>query len=349
VSVDAAFRVGVGSFTLAVDLEVGDNELVAVVGPNGAGKTTLLRALAGLARVDDGRIAIDGGVVDDPAAGVFVPPNRRSVGVVFQEYLLFAHLSARDNVAFGLRERGHPKADARRRADAILDSMGIGERADARPRELSGGEAQRVALARALAVEPSLLLLDEPLAALDVQHRAETRRQLRETLERFRAARVLVTHDPIDAFTLANRLVIIEHGTITQAGNVDDVLNRPRSEYVAELVGVNFYRGHARAERVAIGDTAITTATPHDGDVVVTIPPTAVVIHPHEPDGSARNTMPGTVSSIEHLAQRVRVRVDGPLSIVAEVTPAAVESLQLAPGARVWTAVKATEVRVQPA
>ncbi len=348
-SVDADVRVRLGSFRLNARLEMRDDEMLAVVGPNGAGKSTLLRALSGLVPLDEGRITIDGAVVDAPGANVFVPPNERSVGVVFQDYLLFGHLSARDNVAFGLRERGRPKAEARRSADALLAQMDLADKATARPRSLSGGEAQRVALARALAVEPSLLLLDEPLAALDVQTRAETRRQLRDTLKMVHGARVLVTHDAVDAFTLADRLLILEHGEVTQTGTVDDIVSRPQSEYVAELVGVNFYRGRAEGRQVRVGDATIATAEEHAGDVVVTIAPTAVVLHPDAPGGSARNTMAGTVASVEHLAQRVRVRVDGPLPIVAEITPASMHELALAPGTPVWTAVKATEVRIYPA
>ncbi len=347
-SIDAQIRVSVGEFTLDAAFAVGDEELLAIVGPNGAGKTTLLRALAGLVPIDAGRITVDGSVVDDPETGRFVPPNRRSVGVVFQDYLLFAHLTALDNVAFGLRERGMSKADARRRAGEMLDAIGMTGKAGARPRELSGGQAQRVALARALAIEPSLLLLDEPLAALDVRTRVETRHHLRTTLATVRGARVLVTHDPVDAFTLADRLVILEGGRVTQTGTVDDVVNRPQSEYIAELVGLNYYRGNARGDQVAIGNAAITTAESHEGEVVVTIPPTAVVLHRHAPDGSARNTVAGTVGAVEHLAQRVRVRVHGPITLVAEITPAALQALSLHEGDAVWAAVKATEVQVNP-
>jgi molybdate transport system ATP-binding protein len=347
-SVEARVGLTIGTFTLAAELCVGDHELVAVVGPNGAGKTTLLRALAGLVPIDQGRITINGEVVDDPATSQFVAPNRRSVGVVFQDYLLFAHMTARDNVAFGLRERGTRKAAARQRAEELLAEVGLADKTGARPRELSGGQAQRVALARALAIEPSLMLLDEPLAALDVQARTETRQHLRRAIAAFTGARVLVTHDPVDAFTLADRLLILENGRVTQTGTVDDIVNRPASEYVAELVGVNFYRGRAEGDAVAIGDVSIATAEPHAGDVAVTIPPAAVVLHRSRPDGSARNTLEGTVAMIEHFAQRVRVRVAGPISIVAEITPASLQTLELREGSQVWAAVKATEVVVHP-
>jgi molybdate transport system ATP-binding protein len=340
-----------GSFALAADLSVDDGEILAVLGPNGAGKTTLLRALAGLLAIDEGRISIDATVVDDPVAGIFVPPDRRPVGVVFQDYLLFDHLSALDNVAFGLREQGIRRADARNRARELLVEVAAQEWADVRPKALSGGQAQRVALARALATEPHLLLLDEPLAALDVQTRAETRRQLRLILERFRGARILVTHDPVDALALADRILILEGGEVVQTGTPDEITTRPRSQYVAELVGVNLYRGIADGDHVRIGDAVLTATGAYTGEVMTIIPPNAVVLYRDRPAGSARNAWPGTVVALEHLGARgrVRVRVAGAITIVAEITPAAVTELALTEGTEVWAAVKATEVEVFPA
>jgi molybdate transport system ATP-binding protein len=348
VTVAAAIQLAFGTFSLDVDLEVAQGELLAVLGPNGAGKTTLLRALCGLAPIDAGRISIDGVVVDEPANRHFVPPERRSVGVVFQDYLLFAHLSALDNVAFGLRERGARRSEARRQARALLAVVDLADKHAARPNELSGGQAQRVALARALATSPALLLLDEPLAALDVQTRVETRRRLREVLNGFAGARILVTHDPIDAFTLADRLLIVEDGRVVQQGRPDDVLNRPQSAYVAELAGVNLYRGRADGDQIVVGDEILTTADTHHGDVVAIVPPHAVVLHRAPPEGSARNVWAGVVSEMERIGGRVRVRVAGTMPIVAEVTPAAVAALGLIEGLPVWAAVKATEVDVHP-
>jgi molybdate transport system ATP-binding protein len=352
VSVDATVRVAIGAFTLDAELRVADGEMLAVIGPNAAGKTTLLRALAGLSPIADGRICIGGTVVDDPVAGIFVPPERRSIGVVFQDYLLFAHMSARDNVAFGLREHGVGRSEARARADTLIEAVGLAGRSSARPRELSGGQAQRVALARALATEPRLLLLDEPLAALDVQARADTRRQMRDILGRFDGARILVTHDPVDALALADRILILEHGAVVQVGKPDEITTRPRSQYVADLVGVNLLRGRATGEgnRIQVGDVLLTTADRNIGDVLVIIPPTSVVLHRHRPDGSARNAWPGTVAGLEHLGTRVRVRVrvSDAVAVVAEVTPAAVTELGLVDGGPVWLAVKATELEVFP-
>jgi len=352
VSVDAVIRVTIDAFTLDARVSVGDGEMLAVLGPNAAGKTTLLRVLAGLLPLDEGRVCIGGAVVDDPAARVFVPAEQRSIGVVFQDYLLFAHMSVRDNVAFGLRERGVGRGDARARADALIDTVGLSGRGSARPRELSGGQAQRVALARALAPEPRLLLLDEPLAALDVQTRAETRRQMRTLLAGFDGARILVTHDPVDALALADRILILEHGEVVQVGTPHEVTTRPRSQYVADLVGVNLLRGRANADgtRIDVGDLVLTAADRHAGEVLVIIPPTAVVLHPARPESSARNAWPGTVVGVEHVGarRRVRVQVSNGVAIVAEITPAAVADLDLAAGRTVWLAVKATELEVFP-
>ena len=348
-SVDAELKVTQGDFTLDAALQVADNEICVLVGPNGAGKTTMLRALAGLLAIDEGTIRLDGTVVDSPGDNQFVPPERRSVGVVFQEFLLFPNLNARDNVAFGLRERGMRKAAARELAGAWLERVGLGDKSTARPHELSSGQAQRVALARALAPEPSLLLMDEPLAALDVQTRAELRRDLRTALDGTPGARILVTHDPIDALTLAHRVVILENGAIAQTGSPAEVVAQPRSQYVADLVGINLFRGEAEGHvvRLAAGEQ-LTVADEHSGSVVALIAPRAVAVHRTKPSGSARNVWAGTVAGIERIGDRVRLRIAGPVPIVAEITPESVTALELRDGDPVWAAVKATEIDVSP-
>jgi len=350
VSLVAAFTLQVGALALEVDLAVGD-EIVAVLGPNGAGKTSLLRAIAGLAPVDAGRIAIDDVTLDDPAADVFVPPEGRPIGLVFQDYLLFPFLSARENVAFGLRSRGVAKREARRRADEWLDRVGLGDRADARPHELSGGQAQRVALARAVAGDPRVLLLDEPLAALDAQARTGIRHDLRRHLAEAGGARLLVTHDPVDASVLADRVVVLEQGRVVQTGPMSEIALRPRSAYVADLVGLNLYRGTARDGLVAIasGGDIVVADRSVQGDVYVSVHPRAVGLHLDDPHGSARNHWPGTVAELDALGDRVRVRIEGAVPIVAEVTDAAARELHLVPGAAVVATVKATEVAVYPA
>ncbi len=357
-SVDAAITAKVGEFTLDVALDVADGETVAVLGPNGAGKTTLLRALAGLLPIDAGRIVLGDGaaagaiVADDPVAGIFVPPEARGIGVVFQDYLLFPHLDALDNVAFGLREQGMRRRAARERAAALLAEVGLGAKLHARPRELSGGQAQRVAVARAVAIEPRVLLLDEPLAALDVQSRAELRQSLRSVFASTRGARVLVTHDALDALTLADRLCILHRGRVVQAGTPEDVVAHPRTSYVADLVGTNLYRGVAEGDLVRIDSgfaLTIATAEPSHGEVFAVVPPHAVVLHRVRPEGSARNVFPGSVAGVDHFGARVRVRVLGALPVIAEVTPAAVTALGLREGAPIWVAIKATEISVFPA
>jgi molybdate transport system ATP-binding protein len=351
VSVDATVSIRLDRFDLDVSLQVAEEETVAVLGPNGAGKTTLLRALAGLIPIDAGRVVLDGDVVDDPAAGVFVAPERRGVGVVFQDYLLFPHLDALDNVAFGLREHGLRRSDARAQATKMLTGVGLADHLHARPAQLSGGQAQRVALARAVAVEPRVLLLDEPLAALDVQTRVEVRAALRSVFSNTRAARVLVTHDALDALTLADRLCILQDGKVVQTGTAEEVVAQPRTAYVAELVGTNLYRGDATGATVRLerGSAQLATASEHSGAVFAVVPPSAVVLHRHRPEGSARNVFAGSVTSIDRFGTRVRVRVDGALPVVAEVTPAAVTELDLRDGTPVWVAIKATEVSVFPA
>jgi molybdate transport system ATP-binding protein len=253
-------------------------------------------------------------------------------------------------VAFGLRARGASARDAHTRAKEWLDRMGLGDHADARPRALSGGQAQRVALARALAIGPRLLLLDEPLAALDASARSEVRRDLKRHLASFAGIRIVITHDPLEAVALADRLVIVEHGRVVQTGSPAEVTQRPRSRYVADLVGVNLLRGNAVAGHIALPRGAsLQSAESADGAVFATIHPRAVALHRSRPEGSPRNVWLGRASTLDFQGDRVRVAVDGDVSIVAEVTPAAVKDLDLAEGGAVWVSVKATEISIYPA
>ncbi|MET0421996.1 MAG: ABC transporter ATP-binding protein [Acidimicrobiia bacterium] len=348
-SLDAHVVVRLGDFDLDVDLRVADGETVAVLGPNGAGKTTLLRALAGLVPLDAGCISIDDDVVDDPCARTYVVPERRSVGVVFQQYLLFPHLNVLENVAFGLRSRRVGRSEARRRAREWLDRVSLADRARAKPGELSGGQQQRVALARAMVAAPRLLLLDEPLAALDVGTRTELRRDLRSRLLEFPGARVLVTHELLDAVALADRLVVLERGRVAQVGTVRQVSEQPRSRYVADLVGVNLLRGTGRDHTVELdGGATVVTAERVAGDVYVAIQPRAVSLHRSPPEGSPRNVWVGRVHGTDLLGDRVRVHVDGAVPLVAEVTEAAVVDLGLVDDVEVWASVKATELSIYP-
>ena len=348
-SLEAGLGLTLGTLVLEVELAVATGELVVLLGPNGAGKTTLLRAIAGLVPLDRGRVVLDGDVLEDTAAGTWVPTEQRPVGFVFQDYLLFPHLSALENVAFGLRARGLPKAEARRRAAGWLERVGLATHAGARPRALSGGQAQRVALARAMVGDPRLLLLDEPLAALDAATRTEVRRDLRRHLASFDGTRLLVTHDPLEAMALADRLVVLEGGHITQTGSPAEVSGRPRSRYAAELVGVNLFHGHADGHAVKLPSGVLVVADDHHGEVFAAVHPHAVALHRQPPEGTPRNIWPGTADALEVVGDRVRVRVSGTVPVVAEVTPAAASELRLADGGPVWATVKATEVTVYPA
>ncbi len=354
---DARIGVRLPVFRLDLPLNVGAGEIVALLGPNGAGKSTTLRALAGLQPITDGRIMLDDRVLDDPARGVFVPPERRGVGVVFQEYLLFPHLSVADNVAFGPRCHGFGRGQARRIARDWLERFGLADRADARPGELSGGQAQRVALARALAAGPRLLLLDEPLAALDAATRPAVRAQLRGYLAghvRYPQARgpatVLVSHDPLDAAVLADRIVVVEDGRVVQEGDAADITRHPRTGYVARLAGLNLFRGTGTGTTVRLADGLVMVVAGRvEGAAFVAFPPSAVAVYRHAPDGSPRNVWPATVAGIERHGDSVRLHLAGAIETAADVTPAAAAELRLDPGERVFAAVKAAEVRAYPA
>ncbi|MET8097567.1 ABC transporter ATP-binding protein [Streptomyces sp. NPDC005236] len=343
---DARLVVRRGSFRLDIELSAAPGDVVALLGPNGAGKTTALRALAGLTPLSEGgRLRLDGVPLDR------TPPESRPVGVVFQDYLLFPHLSALDNVAFGPRCQGVPKAEARAQAAAWLERMGLAEFAGTRPRRLSGGQAQRVALARALATRPRLLLLDEPLAALDARTRLDVRAQLRHHLSDFEAVAVLVTHDPLDAMVLADRLVVVEDGRVVQEGGPSDIARRPRTDYIAQLVGLNLYRGAADGHGVRLeAGPEITTTERLDGPVFVAFPPSAVTLHRDRPTGSsARNLWQCRVAGLETHGDQIRVDLTGELPLAADLTTVAAAELGLHPGSPVWATVKAAQTHAYPA
>ncbi|HET7338166.1 MAG TPA: ABC transporter ATP-binding protein [Candidatus Dormibacteraeota bacterium] len=349
-SLEAAVRTRLGALDLDMELIAGEGEIVALLGPNGAGKTTLLRAIAGLAPIDAGHVRLDGDVLEDTSTGRYVPTEGRPIGFVFQDYLLFPHLNVVDNVAFGLRARGVSRVEASARALQWLERVGLRDRAQAKPTELSGGERQRVALARALAPNPHLLLLDEPLAALDATTRTEVRRDLKQHLGKFHGVRILVTHDPLEAAVLADRLVVMESGKLVQSGTPVEVTEHPRSKYVADLVGVNLLRGTADHGLVRLPDgAAIAAAGATTGDVFAVIHPRAVSLHRAHPEGSPRNVWSGRVHGIELYGDRARVRVEAQIPLVAEVTPAALAELKLGEGGDVWLSFKATDVGIYPA
>jgi len=353
--VDVRIRRGTTEVTAAFTAAPGTT--IALLGPNGAGKSTLVATLAGIVRPAAGRVVADGVTWDDAASGTHLPAARRRVGVVFQDLRLFPHLPAIDNIAFPLRARGAGMAVARRRADELLDRFGLSGLGGRLPASLSGGEAQRVALARALAGDPRLLLLDEPLGSLDVRTRAEARRLLKETIARFPGVTLLVTHDPVEAMTLAERLIILESGLVTQIGTPEEVRRSPRTVWIADLAGVNLYTG--RLERIDTGAArlilpagSVVVALPRDrdlpaGDGIAVIRPADVAIHTIPPVGSARNVLEGPITSVVIDGDRARVLVGSVPPIVAEVTVASVARLELREGSRVWATFKAVEAQVQ--
>ncbi|GAB3168752.1 ABC transporter ATP-binding protein [Myceligenerans halotolerans] len=301
---------------LDVELAAAPGDVVAVVGPNGAGKTTLVQALAGLQPVG-GAVRLGGTELTR------LPPQQRHVGVVFQDRRLFPHLSALENVAFGPRARGIAAGRARLVARDWLDRLGVGDLAERRPGELSGGQAQRVAIARALATDPALLLLDEPFTGLDVGVAAALRVELAGHLAEYAGVTVLVTHDAIDALTLATTVAVLDGGRLIQAGPPHEVAARPRTEHVARLVGLNVIR---------------------EGDRFRAFSPSAVTVSVHLPDDSTRNRWPGTVRSAAPHGDAVRLQVHGTHDLIADVTPAATRELGLAPGREVWLSVKETAI-----
>jgi ABC-type sulfate/molybdate transport systems ATPase subunit len=340
--VRADLAVRAGGFEVRARLEVGPGDVVAVVGPNGAGKTTLLRGIAGL-RPASGSLHVAGRSL----AGV--PPERRRVGWVPQGATLFPHLSALDNVGYGLRVRGVRRSAARRTAQTVLDRLGIGALATRTPAQLSGGQAARVALARALAPDPAVLLLDEPLAALDAEIRDDIRRLLRATLAGGAVRTLLVTHDPVDAVALADRIVVLEAGRVVQDGPAADVAAAPRSAWAAGMLGQNGWTGTSDATGLVCdggGHVAAAEPLPPGTRAIAVAAPSSVALHRRPPEGSPRTVLHGDVASTTSLGGRVRVRVDSTPAVLAEVTPAAAAELRLADGGPVWASLKASEVRL---
>jgi len=299
-----------------VDLDAEPGAVVAVIGPNGAGKSSFVRALAGL-------VAADGTALLDGTDLLGLSARDREVGLVFQGQLLFPHLSALDNVAFGPRARGRSRRDADRQAQELLDTFGIGNLSHRRPRELSGGQAQRVAIARALATQPRLLLLDEPFAGLDVTVAMALRIELAQHLADFDGVTILVTHDAIDALTLADQVLVLDEGRVAQRGTPQHVAARPATDHVARLVGVNLIR---------------------ELDEFTTFSPRDVTVSLRRPEGSARLQWQGSIASAQQHGDAVRLLISSEPPLLADVTPQAAAELGLAPGREVWLSVKATAV-----
>lgn len=334
-----SFALPLRSFLLELELEV--EGTVALVGPSGSGKTSVLRSVAGLARPATGRIALDGDVWFDAVKGVFRKPDERRVGLVFQEYALFPHMTVRENVAYA----------GKIRADEYLERFGISHLAGARTTELSGGERQRVALSRALARDPGVLLLDEPLSALDAHTKIAVRGELQELLREFGLPTLLVTHDYEDAASLADVVGVLVDGKLRQLGSPQEIVAHPADGFVASFTGANLLRGTARRREDNLtlielegGETVYSTDHAEGPVGVVVYPWDVTVGRDHQPD-SALNVIEDTVRSVVHVGNRVRVRI-GP--VTAEVTDASVDKLGLVPGTRVVASFKATGTRLVP-
>jgi molybdate transport system ATP-binding protein len=341
-----------GSFALSLELSLRRGETTVLVGESGAGKTTLLRLVAGLDQPDEGRIVLDGRVWADTSAAVVLPAWRRSVGYVFQDYALFPHLSVSDNVAFGLRAAGARRRESAERARAVLERLGIADLAGRRVAGLSGGQQQRVALARALVLDPDVLLLDEPLSALDLRTRRGIRGELRRLLRSLPCCTLYVTHNPVEAMFFGERLVVLERGRVTQSGTRDELLRHPRSAYVAELVGTNLLYGspeRAGGTEVRTGAGSIMVgAEAAEGEVFATVSPREITLYRERPEASAQNLFTGPIVELVPEppgGERVRVALGTTPPLVAEVTREAVAALELREGMVVHAGFKATGVR----
>ncbi|MGL5811478.1 MAG: sulfate/molybdate ABC transporter ATP-binding protein [Nocardioides sp.] len=347
--VGLTFRAEVAARDFLAAFEVRRGETVAVLGPNGAGKSTVLQIVAGLIRPDTGAVALGDRTLTDTESGAMVPPHQRRTCLMAQDPLLFPHLSALDNVAFGPRCHGLSRTEARDRAWDWLDRVGVAALAGRRPHELSGGQAQRVALARAMAGSPDVLLLDEPMAALDVEVRTELRQTLREVLSDRTV--LLVTHDVVDAALLADRILVIEGGRVVEEGDTSRVLSAPTSAFAGRLAGLNLVTGHWRDDAVRTGDGLVIrgetdgVSIPDGSPVVATFRPSAVAVFTDVPGGSPRNVVDTSVTALEPLGDRIRVRTPG---LSADITPSAVAELRLEVGTPVTLTVKATAVSIYP-
>ena len=337
-----------GEFSLrGVSLEVGDGEYFVVLGPSGAGKTVLLQVVAGILKPDRGRVLISGVDVTD------WPPERRNVGYVPQNYALFPHLTVFENIAFGLKVRGIPEREVRRRVRKVAERLGISDLLSRMPRTLSGGEAQRVALARALVIEPRILLLDEPLSAVDPSLRWELRRYLREVHEEFGTTTVHVTHDFVEAMALADRIAVLNKGIVEQVGTPEEVFYRPRSEFVARFTrSQNIFRGRAKPvssdlSEVDISPFRLIVCGRYEGEVLVSFRPESVLVSRREFLTSARNVLEGVIRDYSFEGPLVLLEVEvGGRPIYAYVTRSSFEELGLEKGAAVYLYIKASQIHV---
>ncbi|MCW2691306.1 MAG: ABC-type sulfate/molybdate transport system, ATPase component [Mycobacterium sp.] len=355
-------RAVIAERALDIEYSVAAGEVLAILGPNGAGKSTSLHVIGGLLRPDAGTVRLGGRLLTDTATGVFLPTHERRVGMLLQDPLLFPHLSVAANVAFAPRSRhnvGRGRRDSKAAALHWLEEVDAAELADRMPRKLSGGQAQRVALARALAAEPDVLLLDEPLAGLDVAAATSMRKLLRGILSRDGRSAVLITHELLDVLTLADRVLVLESGAIAESGSVADVLAAPRSTFGARFAGVNLVSGTASPDGALNTEWGFAWHGTAGDDVTVghaavaVFAPGAVAVYRDKPHGSPRNTVEVTVSELDGRGPSIRVRAeeqpDGAPGLAADITADSAAELRVAPGERIYFSVKAQEVTIHPA
>tara|TARA_Y100000590_G_scaffold464183_1_gene633011 strand:+ start:136 stop:1197 length:1062 start_codon:yes stop_codon:yes gene_type:complete len=338
---DARVVLDRGDLRLDAELQVHHGEVVAIMGPNGAGKTTLLNALLGWLPLRSGWILVDGKAFETPDDDRVTPIHRRGLGMIFQDGLLFPHLKVAGNIQFG--------AASDKDLSALIETLELSNLLERYPSELSAGQTQRVALARTLAAEPKMVLLDEPLASLDVTGRSRARELIGAALSENLSGALIVTHDPVDAFALAQRVVVMENGHITQFDSPAAIQSRPQSRWVADLMGWNIFRGVGRGVSVvtANGTEITTTGLESDGEVAVMINPASVALFPERPVGSPRNSWLCQVRGVQLLGDVARVSLSGPLDIYADITAGAAAELGLNEGTEIWVTVKATEVHVE--
>jgi molybdate transport system ATP-binding protein len=338
-------------FSVAVDFTVSEGQCLVLVGPTGCGKTTTLRLIAGLADADEGSIELDGEFLLDTKRRLSLPPQRRHVGVVFQDYALFPHLSVLRNVTYGAAARGIPRAQAEALAREALERVQLPGLEQVKPTQLSGGQQQRVALARALASGARMLLMDEPMSALDPHTRRQVRSELRALISDVGLQTICVTHDVADALTLGDVIGVMKQGRIVQLGDRRELLSQPRDAFVAEFLGINLLSG--LAQRQEEGLTAVTVG-PHtfyslselSGEVMMTFHPSDVSLSLTPPESSAMNVFRGKVSSLSHLGGRTRVTVEDGISIIVELTHSSEERLGLELGTEVYASFKASALQV---
>ncbi|GCE48128.1 molybdate transport system ATP-binding protein [Thermosporothrix hazakensis] len=352
----------VHSFHLSLDFMAASGKTTVLLGESGAGKSTVLRALAGLLKPERGHISFDDAVYFDSEQRIAVPPQLRPFGYVFQDYVLFPHLTVFENVAFGLRAQRLPGTEVRRRVGETLERLNLTSFEQRKPTQLSGGQQQRVAIARALVLQPSLLLLDEPMAALDVQTRREVRQELRRLLQESGITAVLVTHHYLDALLFGHTILVLDRGRLIQQGDQRELLEYPRSSYVAELVGVNFLRGRVlrREDRrtCAIGLSnggtqveVIATVKEEDAlevgaEAFLVVDPRSVSLYQSMPDTSARNIFRGEIMQLLRTGGHLRVSMSieqGAPPLLAEITEASAARMELHEGKIVYATFKATE------